>query len=137
MTATKAIIDRYYRLLKERNRRGLLALLSPEIKVIYHAQNSRLPWAGQFDRIEGFDRFFEIIKSRLDIVEVVIHDRLYDKNKAVMQCQGTWLLKANQTRIKGSMVNIFTVENDQITTYEVYADTAAFESALCGAPSDG
>jgi len=127
---TRKVIEDYYRFLKERNREKLLALLSPEIKIIYHAENSKLPWAGEYEGMDGFDRFFDVISAYLDIVEISILNRLYDGNKAAVQCQGIWRLKSGRALISGGMINFFTVENHQLTRYEVYADTAAFESAL-------
>ena len=128
--STKVVIERYYQFLQQRDRTGLISLLSPEIEVIYHASNSRLPWAGIFKGINGFDRFFDTIKAHLDIVDVVVIDRVFSENKAIMQCQGTWRRKATGTLIEGAMVNVFTIEDRLINTYEVYADTAAFEAAM-------
>ncbi|NKB75489.1 MAG: hypothetical protein GKR96_00245 [Gammaproteobacteria bacterium] len=130
MKSTQEVIENYYRFLQTRDRDGLLTLLSPEIKVIYHAHNSQLPWAGEYEGINGFDAFLHVIKTHLDIVEVTIVDRIYTEKKAVMQCLGTWKRKSNQHLIKGSMVNVFTTANQRITKYEVYADTAAFESVM-------
>ncbi|NKB60929.1 MAG: hypothetical protein GKR95_01890 [Gammaproteobacteria bacterium] len=133
---TQGIIENYYQFLKERNREGLLMLLSPEIEIIYHANNSRLPWAGEYRGIEGFDKFLDTIKTHLDIVEVTVLDRIYGERKAVMQCQGTWKRKSTQGLIKGGMVNVFTIADQLITKYEVYADTAAFEAGMFESPME-
>ena len=127
---TREIIDDYYHFLQQRDREGLLSILSEDIRIIYHAHNSPLPWAGVYDGIAGFDAFFDVIKTHLDIVEVVIEDRIYTEQKAVMQCQGTWRRKAQDIEVKGAMVNVFTIENNRIKQYEVYADTASFEAAM-------
>ena len=130
MLTLQTIIDDYYRFLKERNRDALVGLLSEHIKVTYHASGSALPWAGEYAGVAGFDEFLTIIKNHLDIVEVNVLDRTYGDKKAVMQCYGTWEVKENGNKISGFMVNVFTVENQQITHYEVYADTAAFERGI-------
>ena len=129
---TREIIDNYYRFLQQRDREGLLSILCEDIRIIYHAHNSTLPWAGVYDGIAGFDAFFNSIKSHLDIVEVIIEDRIYTERKAVMQCQGRWRRKTQDIEIKGAMVNVFTIENNRIKQYEVYADTASFETAMRG-----
>ncbi len=130
MSSTKQIVDNYYTCLKQRDRENLLGLLSSDIVVTYHAQDGQFPWAGKFYGIAGFDRFFSIIKDHLDIIEVTIIDSIVDNNKMVNQCQGTWQYKATGYVVKGGMVNVFTVEGDKITNYDVYADTAAFAAGL-------
>ena len=127
---TQEIVDNYYRFLQQRDRDGLVSILSEHIRVIYHANNSKLPWAGVYQGLAGFDNFFNIIKEHLDIVKVTVEDRIYTEQKAVMQCQGAWRRKAGGAIIEGAMVNVFTIENNRIKQYEVYADTAAFEAAM-------
>lgn len=130
MKKTQEIIERYYQCLQDRDRSGLLELLLPDIKIIYHANNSSLPWAGEFNGIDGFDEFLSRIKSHLDIVQVTITDRIFSDTKVVMQCQGVWKRKCNAALIEGAMVNVFTIEEGLISKYEVYADTAAFEKGM-------
>ena len=123
------IID-YYRFLQERDRAGLLNLLADNIEVTCHGQIDQLPWAGKFYGIDGFDQFFSIIRKYLDVVEVEITDSISDRNKVINQCQGVWKYKANDYLVKGSMVNVFTVDNSKIVGYDVYADTAAFTAGF-------
>lgn len=127
---TKQLIDNYYTCLKERDRETLLGLLSADIVVTYHAQDNQFPWAGKFYGIAGCDRFFSIIKAHLEIIEVTIVDSVIADNKMVNQCEGCWQYKASGYVVKGSMVNVFTVADDKIIGYEVYADTAAFAAGL-------
>ena len=124
------IISDYYRLLKVRDRDGLLALLDKDIEVTYHGQPSQLPWAGKFHGIAGFDQFFSIIRTYLDVVEVTVIDSISDRNKVINQCQGSWKYKENDYLVQGGMVNVFTVESDKIVGYDVYADTAAFAAGF-------
>lgn len=126
MNSTKEIIDNYYIYLQQRDREQLLGLLSADIVVTYHAQEGQFPWAGKFYGIAGFDRFFSMIKEHLDILEVTIVDSIVADNKMVNQCAGRWQYKATGYVVEGSMVNVFTVVDDKITGYEIYADTAAF-----------
>ena len=127
---TEQIIDQYYQYLKARDRVGLASILSADIKVIYHAENSRLPWAGTWEGIDGFDAFLEVIKTHLDIVEVTIDDRIFSEQKAIMQCRGIWRRRSSGAEIRGGMVNVFTLSEKQIKQYEVYADTAAFQTVM-------
>ena len=129
-TETKEVIDQYYQNLKNRDRDGLLKLLSNNITVIYYGQDNQLPWAGTFNGIPGFDEFFSIIAHHLEIVNVQQEDFICNGNKVVVQCNGCWKVKKSGSLIKGGMVNVFTVEEEQIIQYEVYADTAAFASAM-------
>ena len=130
MNATKQTVDSYYHYLKERDREKLLELLADDILVTYHAQQGQFPWGGKFYGKEGFDRFFSIIKEHLNIIEMTVEGSIVDDNKLVNQCEGSWEYKASGYIVKGSMVNVFTVEDGKISGYDVYADTAAFAAGL-------
>lgn len=130
MVSARKIVDDYYVFLKERDREKLLALLSPDIVVTYHAQGGEFPWGGVFKDITGFDEFFSIIKDHLNIVEVKIIDSIEGDNKIVNQCLGSWEIKKSGHVVTGSMVNIFTISNGRISAYDVYADTAAFAQGM-------
>ena len=134
MTANniERIIGDYYRYLKERDRENLIGLLSSNIVITYHAQENQLPWAGTFRGIEGFDQFFSIIRKFLNVIDVKIIDSISGRNKVINQCEGMWEYKETGYVVKGSMVNVFTVNDGKITGYDVYADTAAFVAGLPG-----
>jgi len=123
---TETIIARYYERLKNRDRDGLLELLSPDMRVKYYGPEGLLPFIGEFNGIDGFDRFFGIIQDNLDIVEVESLDQIASDTKLVVQARGVWRSKATGRDIRGNMVNVFTVADGRITQYEVYNDTAAF-----------
>ncbi len=131
-TATRQIIDRYYHYLKLRDRENLLGLLCEDIVVTYHARPGSLPWAGQFHGIAGFDEFFSIIRDHLNVVRVDVTASAASGNRVVNQCEGIWEYRNTGYRVKGGMVNVFTVESGKITSYEVYADTAAFVDGFRG-----
>ena len=126
------IIGDYYRHLKERDRENLIGLLSSDIVVTYHAQKNQLPWAGTFRGIEGFDQFFTLIQKFLNVIDVEIIDSISGKNKVINQCEGMWEYKETGYVVKGSMINVFTVNDGKIIGYDVYADTAAFVAGLPG-----
>lgn len=126
MSNTETIIAQYYERLKNRDRDGLLELLSPDMRVKYYGPEGLLPFVGEFNGIDGFDRFFGIIQDNLDIVEVETLDKIPSDTKLVVQARGVWRSKATGREIRGNMVNVFTVDAGRITQYEVYNDTAAF-----------
>ena len=130
MATTSQIIDCYYRYLKQRDREKLLGLLCEDIVVTYHAQPGQFPWAGQFHGIAGFDEFFRIIKDHLNVINVDVMASTAGGNRVINQCEGIWEYKNTGHVVKGSMVNVFTVESGQITGYEVYVDTAAFAAGF-------
>ncbi len=130
---TSQIIDSYYRCLKQRDREKLLELLGEDIVVTYHAQPGHLPWAGQFHGIAGFDEFFRIIRDHLNVIRVDVIASVISRARVVNQCEGVWEYRDTGYRVKGGMVNVFTVESGKITSYEVYADTAAFVEGFRGA----
>lgn len=49
-----------------------------------------------------------------------------------MPSRGVWEYRDTGHVVKGGMVNVFTVESGKITSYEVYADTAAFADGFRG-----
>lgn len=123
-------IERYYQLLKERDREGLLKLLAPDINVRFYGPAGALPWVGEFNGVKGFEEFLSIIASHLDIVEVERLDTISDDRKVVVQSRGCWRSKTTGNDIHGNMINIFSVDHGKITGYEVYNDTLAFARGL-------
>ncbi len=130
MSTTKQIVDQYYVLLKARDRKNLLKLLCDDIVINYHSQSDQFPWSGKFIGIDGFDRFFSLIKANLNIIEVSIVDTVVDGNKLVNICEGKWEYINSGYVVHGSMVNLFTVSNGKISGYDVFADTAAFAAGI-------
>lgn len=127
---SSTIIDRYYALLASRNRPDLLALLDDEICVRYYGPDGLLPWIGEFNGKRGYEEFFDIIATHLDIVEVETLDRVSDERKTVVQCRGCWRVRANGNEVVANMINVFSVVGGKVSEYEVYNDTAAFAAAM-------
>ena len=126
MSDSASVIEEYYTHLKNRDREKLLALLSPDIEITYHSQPEQFPWSGKFRGIEGFDRFFSILKDYLEVVEVnIVHSTTTD-DTVINQCEGRWKFKQSGFVVAGDMVNVFRVSRGKISAYEVYADTAEF-----------
>jgi len=123
-------IDRYYALLASRDRPALLELLDDNICVRYYGPAGLLPWIGEFSGRQGYEEFFDIIATHLDIVEVETLDRVSNAVKTVVQCRGCWRVRSNGNKVYGNMVNVFTVVNGKVSAYEVYNDTAAFAAAM-------
>ena len=130
MINSEKIIQQYYDALAARDREKLLSLLDPEIEVIYYGQPDQLPWAGTFSGIEGFDSFFKVIAQYLEIVEVQRLNTIASESQVVVQCKGIWQFKENGAQVHGAMVNVFTLNDQKLRLYEVYADTEAFHSAM-------
>lgn len=126
LSNTETIIAQYYDRLKNRDRDGLLELLSPQMRVKYYGPEGLLPFVGEFNGIEGFDEFFGIIQDNLEIVEVQTLDQIATESKLIVQARGVWRSKATGREIRGNMVNVFSIDAGKITQYEVYNDTAAF-----------
>ena len=129
-STTDATIDNYFTLLKNRDRKGLLAILHDDIRVVYYGPQGLLPWIGEYTGHAGFLHFLDIIAENLDIVEVQTLDRISDTRKVVVQCAGSWRVRTSGAVVSGNMVNVFTVRDDKIAAYEVYNDTAAFAAGM-------
>ena len=130
MSNSAAIIEQYYAHLKNRDRDNLLALLSPEIEITYHSQPEQFPWSGKFHGVEGFDRFFSILKDYLEVVEVNIVNSTATDDTVINQCEGQWKFKQSGYVVAGDMVNVFRIDGGKISAYEVYADTAEFAKGI-------
>ena len=132
--SSEAVIEHFYQALAARDRERLGTLLSADIKIVYHGQSGRLPWAGQYSGADGFDKFLTRIKTHVDIVEVKKLDTIAAHAKVVVQCSGVWRMRATGKLVTGGMVNIFTLRNGVICQYEIYADTGAFADAMAAPP---
>ena len=130
MSAGREAIERYYKLLAKRDIEGLHSILSPDVVVAYHAGEGRLPWAGRFEGIAGFDAFFGIVSSHCEVVSVERGDWIVEGNRVVVPCVGHWRIPATGADVRGSMLNIFTVNEGLVSGYDVHADTDAFVQGM-------
>lgn len=124
------LLETYYRLLKERDREGLLSLLAPDVCVRFYGPEGSLPWVGEYRGVQGFEEFLAVIASHLEIVEVERLNTIVDDGKVVVQSRGCWRSKTTGNHIHGDMINVFTIENGRIAGYEVYNDTLAFAKGI-------
>jgi len=126
------LVELFYTYLAARDRDALHQLLSPSIEVTYHAKAEHLPWAGTFEGRDGFDQFLAAVADRLEIVSAHRAEPIVGNTHVVVQTIGEWRVKATGRIVDGAMLNVFGFEDEQISRYEVYADTAAFQQALRG-----
>ncbi|MEM7194959.1 MAG: nuclear transport factor 2 family protein [Pseudomonadota bacterium] len=124
------IIEAFYAALAARDRDTLISLLKNDIRITYFGQKTQLPWAGEFSGLDGFDTFFTRIRENLEIVSVERDHIIADSKRVAVQCSGTWRVKHNQKQVSAGMMNVFTVEQNQISRYDIYVDTAAFFEAM-------
>lgn len=132
MTAADEVIAAFYRHLKNRDQEALHGLLADDMVVEYHAQPDAFPWSGTFPGKAGFDRFFDIIRAHLDVVEVSVVRSISGSSEVVNLCRGKWRYRENGRLVEGDMVNVFSVRNGKIDRYDVYADTQAFADGMPG-----
>ena len=130
MPSSEIIVRQYYEHLKNRNRAALLALLSPSIRVVYRSQADQFPWSGEFLGHDGFDRFLSLLKSHLNVLDASITHSTATESTVINQCSGRWEYIKSGYVVTGDMVNVFHIQDNQISGYEVYADTAAFMAGL-------
>ena len=132
MTAADEVIAAFYRHLKNRDQEALHGLLADDMVVEYHAQPDAFPWSGTFPGKDGFDRFFDIIRAHLDVVEVSVVRSISGPSEVVNLCRGKWRYRENGHLVEGDMVNVFSVRDGKIDRYDVYADTQAFADGMSG-----
>ncbi len=132
MTVAAEVITAFYRHLKHRDQDSLHGLLADDIAVEYHAQPNAFPWSGTFSGKDGFDRFLDIIRTRLDVVEVSVVRSVSTPSQVVNLCRGKWRYRENGQLVEGDMVNVFSVRDGKIDRYDVYADTQAFAEGMPG-----
>lgn len=130
MTSADEVIASFYLHLKNRDQEALHSLLADDVVVEYHAQPDAFPWSGVFSGKDGFDQFFDIIRSHLNVVEVSIDRSISGPSQVVNLCKGQWQYRESGYLVKGSMVNVFSVSDGKIDRYDVYADTLAFSKGM-------
>jgi len=127
---TSSVLSRYYDCLAARDTAGLRALLADDIVVTYYAQPDQLPWAGTFHGHDGFDTFLGLVSEHVSIVDAKRLEPIISEHHAVVRTTGVWKAHASGRLIEGGMINVFAMSDSKITSYEVWADTAAFVTGL-------
>lgn len=118
--------------MREGDRNGLRDVLSARIEVRYFGPRQRLPWAGIFRGLRGFDEFVKRVIEHLEILEAAELERIVDGTKVVIIGRARWRIRSSDTELRARSVTIFRVEAGEILEYHVHTDTAAFVEGLAG-----
>lgn len=127
---TEATLTNYYSAMKSGDRDAMREVVSADIIVTYHDAIDILPWGGVWEGFEGFQDFLSVVADHLVIESVVPRETFIDGSTVIVVLEGKWLVRATGKRAKAVVVNIFTMAEGRIASYQVFPDSAAFGIAL-------
>ncbi|MFE7275168.1 nuclear transport factor 2 family protein [Streptomyces sp. NPDC057623] len=123
------VVRRFFALFDEERLADIEALLTDDFEWIYHGPKS-LPWAGTYRGVEGFRRFFSVVRELIQVQECVAYDYLDAGDRVVVLGVSRTRVLANDRHYEAQWMNVFTVRDGLISRYLDLYDTASVVEAL-------
>jgi ketosteroid isomerase-like protein len=124
-----ALVQQGYKLFSQGDIPGVLKLMSPSVTwELPKVEN--VPFTGKFQGVEGVGRFFSALAGALDILKFEPREFIAQGNKVIVLGENRYRVKEQKEEYDSKWVDVLTVENGKITSYEQYDDTAQLERAF-------
>jgi uncharacterized protein len=124
-----ALVQQGYKLFSQGDIPGVLKLMSPNVTwELPKLEN--VPFTGKFQGVEGVGRFFSALAGAIDILKFEPREFIAQGNKVVVLGETRYRVKDQKEEIDDRWVDVLTVENGKIASYEQYGDTAQLERAF-------
>lgn len=125
-SANVEVIDALYRAFAARDFSAVAELISPEITL---RQTELLPWGGQFEGLDGYRRFAELLLGHVDsIVTPEEYVDAGDRVVAIARTRGH--VRANGQLFDLRAVHVWEVRDGRAVRFEPYIDTPGMVEAL-------
>jgi ketosteroid isomerase-like protein len=124
-----ALVQQGYKLLSQGDIPGVLKLMSPNVTwELVKVEN--VPFTGKFQGVEGVGRFFSALAGAIDILSFEPREFIAQGNKVIVLGENRFRVKEQKEEFDSKWVDVLTVENGKITSYEQFGDTAQLERAF-------
>ena len=124
-----ALVQQGYSLFSQGDIPGVLKLMSPNVSWEL-PQVDNVPFTGHFQGVEGVARFFSALAGALDIVKFEPREFIAQGNKVLVLGESRYRVKGQNEEFDTRWVDVLTVDNGAISSYEQFADTAKLERAF-------
>lgn len=127
---TRRTLDRYYAALQREDLEALRKVVSEDIVVSYGDTSNALPWGGVWTGFDEFCAFLKSVGQHLSIDEITPERTVFEGNAVIVFLSGRWTALSTRKRVQAKVVNVFEINDEKVSRYSVFADTAAFSTAL-------
>lgn len=132
----QGLIDKFYDALRRQSSEDLQCLITSDFKLSWQGP-SAIPWAGDWDGVEGLLEFVGVLARHVRILGVEPQQTLHGPECSVVILRGHWMTPATGCEIHARAANVFTFCHGRIASYTVLNDTARFVDALAvGKPAE-
>ncbi|MBY8875064.1 nuclear transport factor 2 family protein [Micromonospora sp. PLK6-60] len=128
------VVRRFFQLFDDGKLTEIEALLTDDFEWIYHGPPS-LPWAGTYQGVEGFRRFFTIVRQWISVEVCQPYDFLDAGDRVVVLGFSRTRVLHNAARYEAQWMNVFTIRDGLIARYLDLYDTASMVEALHREPA--
>lgn len=124
-----ALVQQGYSLFSKGDIPGVLNLMSPGVTWELPKLDN-VPFTGTFQGVEGVGRFFSALAGALDILKFEPREFIAQGNKVIVLGEGRYRVKEQKEEFDNRWVDVLTVENGRISSFEQYGNTAQLERAF-------
>lgn len=123
------VVRRFFQLFNDGRLAEIEALLAEDFEWIYHGPPA-LPWAGTYRGVDGFRRFFTIVRPLISVEVCDPYDFLDAGDRVVVLGLSRTRVRHNDARYQAQWMNVFTIRDGLIARYLDLYDTASVVEAL-------
>jgi uncharacterized protein len=124
-----ALVQQGYSLFSKGDIPGLLKLMSPNVTWEL-AKVDNVPFTGKHQGVEGVGRFFSALAEAMDILKYEPREFIAQGNKVIVLVESRYRVKEQKEEFDSKLVDVLTVENGKINSYQQFGDTAQLERAF-------
>ncbi len=123
------LLSQYYSAIKEGDPSKIEACITPDF-VLHWQGNNQIPWAGQWQGVQGLKTFFAHLNQHIDVLSVERLHQFDGDGVTIIILNGHWRHKQSGKEISAIAANLFEFKEGRISTYTVMNNSAAFADTL-------
>lgn len=124
-----ALVQQGYRLFSKGDIPGVLKLMSPDVTWELPKVDN-VPFTGKYQGVEGVGRFFSALAGAMEILKFEPRELIAQGNKVIVLGESRYRVKQQKEEFDTKWVEVLTVENGKINSYQQFGDSAQLERAF-------
>jgi|TARA_B110000444_G_scaffold251771_1_gene280108 haloalkane dehalogenase len=112
------------------NIEGVLANFHPDIKFTHHGPRDQIPFAGEWNGIEGAGQMLLTFAETVEPVFVNVKDITASGNKVIVSINESYKVKATGKVYVTDVAHIWTIEGETVVQFDELYDSAAIANAF-------
>ena len=109
---------------------GVMAVFDPAIRFTHHGPREQIPFAGEWQGLDGVGQFFETFGGAVEPVFVNVKGIVASGDQVVVLINESYKVRSTGKEYVTDVVHIWTVNNGKVVQFDELYDSAAIADAF-------